>query len=69
VSSLSQQRGWEWSADSYRDRRDTSTFVARAAKELEIAQAADEDATDLRIEARLDGVEQRLNDVEKLLRG
>jgi voltage-gated potassium channel len=42
----------------------TSTFVSRAAKEREVAQAADEDAAEVRIEARLDGIEQRLDRLE-----
>jgi voltage-gated potassium channel len=46
----------------------TSTFVARAAKEREVAQAADEDAAEVRIEARLDGIEQRLDRLERLIR-
>jgi voltage-gated potassium channel Kch len=46
----------------------TSTFVARAAKEREIAEAADEDDAEVRIEARLDGIEQRLDRLENMLR-
>jgi voltage-gated potassium channel len=46
----------------------TSTFVARAAKEREVAQAADEDAAEVRIEARLDGIERRLDRLEQMLR-
>jgi len=46
----------------------TSTFVARAAKEREVAQTAGEDAADTRIEARLDGIEQRLDRLEQMLR-
>ena len=46
----------------------TSTFVARAAKERDIAQAADEDAAEVRIEARLDGIEKRLDRLEQMLR-
>ena len=46
----------------------TSTFVARAAKERDIAQAADEDTAEVRIEARLDGIEQRLDRLEQMLR-
>ena len=42
----------------------TSTFVARAAKERDIAQAAEEDAAEVRIETRLDGIEQRLDRLE-----
>jgi voltage-gated potassium channel len=46
----------------------TSTFVARAAKEQELSQAADEDAAEVRIEARLDGIETRLDRLEQMLR-
>ena len=46
----------------------TSTFVARAAKERERAAGADEDAAEVRIEARLDGIDQRLDRLEKMLR-
>jgi voltage-gated potassium channel Kch len=46
----------------------TSTFVARAAKERDIAQAAEEDAAEVRIEARLDGIERRLDRLEEMLR-
>ena len=46
----------------------TSTFVARAAKEREVAEAADEDAANARIEARLEGIEQRLEGLERMLR-
>jgi voltage-gated potassium channel len=46
----------------------TSTFVARAANEREVAQAADEDAAEVRVEARLEGVEQRLDRLEGMLR-
>ena len=46
----------------------TSTFVARAAKERDVAQAADEDAAEVRIEARLDGIEKRLDRLEQMLR-
>ena len=46
----------------------TSTFVARAAKEREFAEAADEDAANARIEARLEGIEQRLEGLERMLR-
>jgi voltage-gated potassium channel len=45
----------------------TSTFVARAAKERERAQAADEDDAEVRIEARLVSIDQRLDRVEKML--
>ena len=46
----------------------TSTFVARATKERETAQAGDEADFDARVEARLDGIEQRLDRLEELLR-
>jgi voltage-gated potassium channel len=46
----------------------TSTFVARAAKEREITEAEEEDAAEVRIEARLDRIEQRLDRLESLLR-
>jgi voltage-gated potassium channel len=46
----------------------TSTFVARAAKEREIAQASDEDTAQMRIEARLEGLDQRLDRLEQMLR-
>jgi voltage-gated potassium channel len=46
----------------------TSTFVARAAKERDVAQSADEDAAEVRIEARLDSIEQRLDRLERLIR-
>ena len=46
----------------------TSTFVARAAKEREIAETADEDAADAQIQARLGGIEQRLEGLERMLR-
>ena len=45
----------------------TSTFVARASKEREKARAADEDDTEVRIEARLLSIDQRLDRVEKML--
>jgi voltage-gated potassium channel len=45
----------------------TSTFVARASKERERAQAADEDQAEVRIEARLLSIDQRLDRVEKML--
>jgi voltage-gated potassium channel len=46
----------------------TSTFVARAAKERGMAEAAEEDAAEVRIEARLDGIEHRLERLEEMLR-
>ena len=45
----------------------TSTFVARASKERETARDADEDDAELRIEAKLEGIDQRLERLEKLL--
>jgi len=45
----------------------TSTFVARASKERERAQAADEDDAEVRIEARLVSIDQQLDRVEKML--
>jgi voltage-gated potassium channel len=45
----------------------TSTFVARASKEREKARAADEDDTEVRIEARLVSIDQRLDGLEKML--
>ena len=46
----------------------TSTFVARATKERETAQAGDEVDFEARVEARLDGIEQRLGRLEEMLR-
>jgi voltage-gated potassium channel len=46
----------------------TSTFVARAARERGIAQAAGEDAADLRVEERLDDIDRRLDRLEEMLR-
>ena len=45
----------------------TSTFVARATKERDLAHAADEDDAEVRIEARLEGIDQRLARLEKML--
>jgi voltage-gated potassium channel Kch len=45
----------------------TSTFVARASKERERAKAADEDDAEVRIEARLLSIDQRLDRFEKML--
>jgi voltage-gated potassium channel Kch len=45
----------------------TSTFVARASKELESARAADEDDAERRIEARLESIAQRLDRLETML--
>ena len=45
----------------------TSTFVARASKEREKARAADEDDAEVRIEAKLEGIDQRLDRFEKML--
>ena len=46
----------------------TSTFVARASKERETARDADDDDAEKRIEARLDGIDQRLDELSELLR-
>lgn len=46
----------------------TSTFVARAAQERDIAEAAEEDDAELRLEERLDGIDQRLERIEMTLR-
>ena len=46
----------------------TSTFVARAAKERGVEEAAAEDAAEVRIEARLDRIERRLDGLEQMLR-
>lgn len=45
----------------------TSTFVARASKEREKVRAADEDDAEVRIEARLVSIDQRLDRLEKML--
>jgi voltage-gated potassium channel Kch len=45
----------------------TSTFVARASKERERAQAADEDDAGVRVEARLVSIDQQLGRLEKML--
>ena len=45
----------------------TSTFVARASKEREKARAADEDDAEVRIEARLVSIDQRLDRLERML--
>jgi voltage-gated potassium channel len=45
----------------------TSTFVARASKERERAQAADEDDAEVRVEARLVSIDQQLGRLEKML--
>jgi voltage-gated potassium channel Kch len=45
----------------------TSTFVARATKERDMAHAADEDDAEVRIEAKLEGIDQRLDRLEKML--
>ena len=45
----------------------TSTFVARASKERERAQAGAEDDAEVRIEAHLEGIDQRLDRLEKML--
>jgi voltage-gated potassium channel len=46
----------------------TSTFVARAAKEREAAEGAVEDEAEVRIEARLDRIERRFDELEQMLR-
>jgi voltage-gated potassium channel Kch len=46
----------------------TSTFIARAQFERDVAQGADGDEAERRIEARLDRLEQRLEQLELLLR-
>jgi len=46
----------------------TSTFVARAAREREITEAADEDNAEVRIEAQLAGIERRLDQLDVMLR-
>ena len=45
----------------------TSTFVTRASKERESARTADEDDAEVRIEARLDDIEQHLDRLGKML--
>jgi voltage-gated potassium channel len=46
----------------------TSTFVARAAEERDIVEAADADDVEARIEARLDDIDRRLERMEMTLR-
>ena len=46
----------------------TSTFIARAQIERDVAQGVGEDEAERRIEARLDRLEQRLEQLESLLR-
>jgi voltage-gated potassium channel len=46
----------------------TSTFVARAQAEREVAEVVEEDAAEQRIEEELGRVEERLDRVEALLR-
>jgi voltage-gated potassium channel len=46
----------------------TSTFVARAEADRDAAAAAEEDADDARLEARLEGLDERLERVEGMLR-
>jgi voltage-gated potassium channel Kch len=46
----------------------TSTFIGRAAKERGVEEAAAEDAAEVRIEARLDRIERRLDGLEQMLR-
>ena len=45
----------------------TSTFVARASKERQRADAAEEDDAEMRIEAQLAGIVQRLERLETML--
>jgi voltage-gated potassium channel Kch len=45
----------------------TSTFVARATKERDSARDADEDDAEVRMEARLKSIDQRLDRLEKML--
>jgi voltage-gated potassium channel len=45
----------------------TSTFVARATKERESARAADEDDTEVQIDARLKSIDHRLDRLERML--
>jgi len=47
----------------------TSTFVARANKERDLAHDADEDDAEKRVEAQLKGIDQRLDRLETMLRG
>ena len=44
----------------------TSTFVARAAQEQEIAKETEEDDAEARIESRLDSIDQRLERLENM---
>jgi voltage-gated potassium channel len=46
----------------------TSTFVARANKERDLAHDADEDDAEVRMEAQLKGIDQRLDRLEEMLR-
>jgi voltage-gated potassium channel Kch len=47
----------------------TSTFVARASRERESARDADGDDAEVRIEARLESIDQRLDRLETMLSG
>ena len=47
----------------------TSTFVARANKERDLAHDADEDDAEKRMEAQLKSIDQRLDRLETMLRG
>ena len=47
----------------------TSTFVARANKERDLAHDADEDDAEKRMEAQLTTIDQRLDRLETMLRG
>jgi voltage-gated potassium channel len=46
----------------------TSTFVARAQRELAAGEAAEDDAAEARVETRLDDLSARLERVESMLR-
>jgi voltage-gated potassium channel len=47
----------------------TSTFVSRANKERDLAHDADEDDAEVRVEAQLKRIDQRLDRLEKILGG
>jgi voltage-gated potassium channel len=47
----------------------TSTFVSRANKERDLAHHADEDDAEVRMEAQLKRIDQRLDRLEKILGG
>ena len=46
----------------------TSTFVSRANKERDLAHDADEDDAEVRMEAQLKRIDQRLDRLEQMLR-